>query len=163
MSTGSTAANNVARFLQMFFFNYLVAATDAHAKNYSLMLDASGNHHLAPMYDVASIAPYIERTQWNIKPPKLAMSIGGENRIGYLTANHLHKMVKQCGLERVGIVEEGCIKQLVFYADIIPEKLSDIFDDLEETQSALSAKELRAYMEEPIVSLCKRAKERLLG
>lgn len=163
MSTGSTAANNVARFLQMLFFNYLIAATDGHAKNYSLMLNVSGDHRLAPMYDVASIAPYIERAQWNIKPPKLAMSIGGENRIGYLTANHLHKMVKQCGLERVGIVEEGCIKQLVFYADIIPEKLSDIFDDLEETQSALSAKELRAYMEEPIVSLCKRAKERLLG
>lgn len=162
MSTGSTATNNVARFLQMLFFNYLTAATDAHAKNYSLMLDASGNHRLAPMYDVASIAPYIDRAQWNLKPPKLAMSIGGENRIGYLTANHLRKMVEQCGLERVGIAEDECVKQLVFYADIIPEKLSGIFNDLEDTQSDLSAKELRFYMEEPIAVLCKRAKERLI-
>ncbi len=56
-STGPTAQANAAGFLQMLFLNYLLAATDAHAKNYSIMLAADGSHRLAPMYDVASIAP----------------------------------------------------------------------------------------------------------
>mgnify|MGYP000654532555 CR=1 FL=1 len=39
-STGPTAQANAAGFLQMLFLNYLLAATDAHAKNYSIMLAA---------------------------------------------------------------------------------------------------------------------------
>ena len=103
ISTGPTAQTNAASFLQMLFFNYLFAATDAHAKNYSLLLAADGAHRLAPMYDVASIAPYIEPNQWKNKPPKLAMSIGGENRVGHLSSKHLLKMTEQCELDKIGI------------------------------------------------------------
>lgn len=106
-STGPTAQANAAGFLQMLFFNYLLAATDAHAKNYSIMLAADGSHRLAPMYDVASIAPYVEEAKPKVKPPKLAMSIGGENRAGCVSANDLAKLVEQCGLERFGITAEG--------------------------------------------------------
>ena len=74
-STGPTAQANATGFLQMLFLNYLLAATDAHAKNYSIMLAADGSHRLAPMYDVASIAPYVEEAKLKVKPPKLAMSI----------------------------------------------------------------------------------------
>ena len=40
------------------FSNYLIGATDAHAKNHSLLLIAPDDIRLAPLYDVASIAPY---------------------------------------------------------------------------------------------------------
>ncbi|WP_297148780.1 HipA domain-containing protein [uncultured Ellagibacter sp.] len=40
------------------FSNYLIGATDAHAKNHSLLLVAPDDIRLAPLYDVASIAPY---------------------------------------------------------------------------------------------------------
>ncbi len=56
-STGTTAQENAARFLQMPPFNYLVVATDAHAKDYSILLAVDDAYRLAPMYDVASIAP----------------------------------------------------------------------------------------------------------
>lgn len=158
MSTGPAAQTNIASFLQMLFFNYLLAATDAHAKNYSLMLSADGTHQLAPMYDVASIAPYIRHSQWRTKPPKLAMSIGGENRVGCLSRNHLLKMQKQCNLTEVGITVEGCVKLISLYADIIPEKLASIFDELDNTQSSSASKELRSRMENPIAQLCARAK-----
>ena len=108
ISTGPTARENAARFLQMLLFNYLVAATDAHAKNYSILLDANGAHRLAPMYDVASIAPYTEPASWSRNRPKLAMSIGGENRTGCVSLDHIRKMVSRCGLDRVGITAEGC-------------------------------------------------------
>lgn len=161
MSTGPTAQTNVASFLQMLFFNYLIAATDAHAKNYSLILSADGAHRLAPMYDVASIAPYVDSAQWCKKPPKLAMSIGGENRIGYLSFSNLSKMQDQCDLEKVGISAEGCAELMTFYADIIPGKLADIFDSLTDTKSAIASKELRSRMEDPIVQLCAKTKARL--
>ncbi|MDO5043565.1 MAG: type II toxin-antitoxin system HipA family toxin [Slackia sp.] len=163
MSTGPTAQSNVASFLQMLFFNHLLAATDAHAKNYSLMLRADGAHHLAPLYDIASIAPYIEHAQWKMKPPKLAMSIGGENRVGRLYRSHLLKMQEQCGLEEAGITVEGCVKLISLYADIIPEKLANIFEELENTQASSASKELRDRMERPIVQLCARTKAHLEG
>ncbi len=160
-STGSAAQTNVASFLQMLFFNYLFAATDAHAKNYSLLLAADGAHRLAPMYDVASIAPYLEQNQWKNKPPKLAMSIGGENRVGHLSSKHLLKMTEQCELNKIGITADGCVKLMTYYAEIIPEKLADVFDSLNKTNAAKSAKDLRAHLEEPIVRLCAKTKERL--
>lgn len=163
MSTGTAAQANVASFLQMLFFNYLVAATDAHAKNYSLMLSADGIHRLAPMYDVASIAPYVEPGKWQKKPPKLAMSIGGENRIGRLSLGNVSKLHDQCNLEKVGIDAEGCTKLLTAYADIIPGKIADVFDSLEGTSAEAAAKELRIHMEEPIARLCSRTKEQLSG
>lgn len=162
-STGPTAQANAASFLQMLFFNYLLAATDAHAKNYSLMLSADGAHRLAPMYDVASMAPYIESTQWEIKPPKLAMSIGGENRVGHLSKENLAKLVDQCNLEKLGITAEGCAKLICFYADTIPEKLASIFDGFEETQADSASKELRTRLETPIVQLCAKTKTQLMA
>lgn len=156
-STGPTAQANAAGFLQMLFLNYLLAATDAHAKNYSIMLAADGSHRLAPMYDVASIAPYVEEAKLKVKPPKLAMSIGGENRAGHVSANDLAKLVEQCGLERFGITAEGCRDLLALYAEEIPSKLAQEFDALEKTGSADAARELRGRMEEPIAQLCARS------
>lgn len=156
-STGPTAQANAAGFLQMLFLSYLLAATDAHAKNYSIMLAADGSHRLAPMYDVASIAPYVEGARLKVKPPKLAMSIGGENRAGRVSANDLAKLVEQCGLERFGITAEGCRDLLALYAEEIPGKLAQEFDALEKTGSADAARELRGRMEEPIAQLCARS------
>lgn len=61
------------RFVEALFFNWLIAGTDAHAKNYSLLLHGRAAR-LAPVYDVISYAPYAER------PDGLhsAMWIGGD-------------------------------------------------------------------------------------
>ncbi len=160
-STGFEARENVAKFLQMLFFNYLIAATDAHAKNYSLMLSPDGTHRLAPMYDVASIAPYVDARDWQRKPPKLAMPIGGENRAGRVSVGNISKMVEACGLANMGITADGCVNLMTFYADVIPSKLEAVFMELESTSSASAAAELKAHMFEPVVELCERAKARL--
>ena len=154
LSDESTAQVNAVEFLQMLLFNYLIAATDAHAKNYSVLLGANGEKRLAPMYDVASIIPYVDQTTWKMKPPKLAMSIGGENRVGHVSMNNLRTMIDQCDLEKVGITAEGCANLLRTYADAIPEKIEQIFDELENTESGMAAKELRVRMEDSIVQLC---------
>jgi serine/threonine-protein kinase HipA len=64
------------RFLDALAWNWLIAGTDAHAKNYSLLL-ASGQVRLAPLYDVASALPYGTHE----KMLRFAMKIGGDYRV----------------------------------------------------------------------------------
>lgn len=49
------------RFFDALVFNVLIGATDAHAKNYSLLLGAGSRAQLGPLYDVATVLPYGDR------------------------------------------------------------------------------------------------------
>lgn len=70
---------DISQFIMALAFNWIIAGTDAHSKNYSL-LHASGSFlRLAPFYDLASWLPY-ERDQ-NSSKVKLAMKIGGSYRL----------------------------------------------------------------------------------
>jgi serine/threonine-protein kinase HipA len=53
----SVAEEAVGRFADALIWNWLIGGTDAHAKNYSLLL-AANQVRLAPLYDVASALPY---------------------------------------------------------------------------------------------------------
>jgi serine/threonine-protein kinase HipA len=66
----------VARFFDALVWNWLIGGTDAHAKNYSLLL-SGGQVRLAPLYDIASTLPYGTHE----RRLKLAMKIGGDYRI----------------------------------------------------------------------------------
>lgn len=61
-------------FVQALGFNWLIGGTDAHAKNYSMLIGTGGRARLAPLYDMASILPY----DFDRRKLKLAMSIGRE-------------------------------------------------------------------------------------
>ncbi|MFT3690231.1 HipA domain-containing protein [Paenirhodobacter sp.] len=43
--------------LDQVIFNILVANTDAHTKNYSILLPVGGEPRLAPLYDVSTVLP----------------------------------------------------------------------------------------------------------
>ncbi len=64
------------RFADALIWNWLIAGTDAHAKNYSVLL-AGDQVRLAPLYDIASALPY------GVDEHKLrfAMKIGGDYRV----------------------------------------------------------------------------------
>ena len=68
---------DVWRFVEALAFNWLVAGTDAHAKNYSLLL-AGAQVRLAPLYDIASILPYDDSGGHRIK---LAMKVGDDYKL----------------------------------------------------------------------------------
>lgn len=71
------AVDAVDRFLDALAFNWLVAGTDGHSKNYSLL--HSGNQtRLAPLYDLASALPYDTSQGHKLK---LAMRLGNEYRL----------------------------------------------------------------------------------
>ncbi|RTE86575.1 MULTISPECIES: type II toxin-antitoxin system HipA family toxin [Gammaproteobacteria] len=60
---------------QVLFF--LLAATDGHAKNFSLHIEPYGAYRLTPLYDIISAYPMLGGTGLNIRQLKLAMSLRG--------------------------------------------------------------------------------------
>ncbi len=72
----SAARQATLDFLDALLWNWVIAGTDAHAKNYSLLL-LRDQVRLAPFYDVASALPYAIPEQ----KMRLAMKLGGDYRI----------------------------------------------------------------------------------
>jgi serine/threonine-protein kinase HipA len=73
----SAAQDATRAFLDALLWNWVIAGTDAHAKNYSLLL--LGNQvRLAPFYDVASALPYESIAEQKMR---LAMKFGGGYRV----------------------------------------------------------------------------------
>lgn len=60
--------------LDQLIFNILVANTDAHAKNYSLLLPIGAGPRLAPLYDVSSVLAWPDVVQY------FAQNIDGKKR-----------------------------------------------------------------------------------
>lgn len=146
--TGHKATNNVAMFVQMLFFNYLLGAPDAHAKNYSLMLDGYGDGSLAPLYDIASVLPYVRPRE----RMRTAMSIGGENRIGHLKRSSIKNFVQSNQLSDFNLDEIACVDLLTFLAQLIPQKFEEVF---EREQNVPGVNDLRTRFEQPVSDLCK--------
>lgn len=74
---GPEAETDVWRFADALAFNWLIAGTDAHAKNYGLLL-AGNQIRLAPLYDIASILPYDDSHGYRVK---LAMKVGDDYKL----------------------------------------------------------------------------------
>jgi serine/threonine-protein kinase HipA len=73
--------------------SYLLAATDMHAKNFSL-LHARGisrpSLRLAPFFDIASAWPYTRRLA--VQKIRLALRIGGHYRVREILPRHFRKL-----------------------------------------------------------------------
>ncbi len=84
---------DAARFFDALAFNWLVLATDGHAKNYSLLL--SGHQvRLAPLYDVASALAHVAHP----RKARLAQKIGGEHRPSFIQRRHWERLARSIGL-----------------------------------------------------------------
>lgn len=87
---------DVAVFVNSLIFNWLIGGTDAHAKNYGLLIGAEGRIRLAPFYDVASILPYAGK---QLRKTKLAMKIGGKYRLTEIGSYEWDKLARQLRLD----------------------------------------------------------------
>lgn len=68
---------DIARFIRATALNWVLAATDAHAKNYAL-LHSSRSVRLAPFYDILSYLPYSDAQLHRVR---LAMRVGNEYEV----------------------------------------------------------------------------------
>lgn len=103
VETPGDAHEDVRRLADALLLNWLLVGTDAHAKNYSLLLPNGGRVRLAPLYDVASFAPYGD---W--RGAKLAMKLGGEYRLKALYPSvHVPRLATEVGIDPAWAVERA--------------------------------------------------------
>jgi serine/threonine-protein kinase HipA len=81
----------ILSLLDRVIFNVLVCNTDAHAKNYSIMIAGNGIA-LAPTYDVMC------GEVWGNVTKNLVHKIGGSNEAKQLEAKHWQQFARECGL-----------------------------------------------------------------
>lgn len=89
-------------FLDAIAFNWLIGGTDAHAKNYSLLIAGEGRVRLAPLYDVASILPY----EFDTMRIRLAMKVGDKYRIRDISARSWEKLSDALNLDPAQIMTQ---------------------------------------------------------
>ncbi len=125
-------------------FNYLILDTDAHAKNYSILHTAEG-FILAPLYDIASFAPYVKSP----KDERLSMRIDRYYKTAQIRQRHFERMARSCNypakkllanLETLALAIPAACDQVG--ATAIAEGLNPAF--IEELVSTLKTRSQRA-------------------
>jgi serine/threonine-protein kinase HipA len=115
-AASSDRETDVQTFITALGFNWLIAGTDAHAKNYSLLI-AGGRVRLAPLYDVASILPY---EQFDTRKVKLAMKMGGEYKLAQIGLRQWQKLARD-----LRVNADQLIASLTQMAKQIPDEVSN--------------------------------------
>ena len=76
----------------MVIFNVLACNTDAHAKNFAILIRSTGAA-LAPLYDVMCAQA------WDTVTRNFAQKIGGQARGDDLTGGDWQRFARDCGLK----------------------------------------------------------------
>lgn len=107
------------RFIDALALNFLIAGTDAHAKNYSVLLGVR-QARLAPLYDVASYLPYYDRVgRWD--DVRMPMKIDRYYRYADIMPRHWERMAKACGYPA-----DRAVAQVTRLAAILPDAAADV-------------------------------------
>jgi serine/threonine-protein kinase HipA len=105
---------DVERFLKANIFNWLIGGTDAHAKNYSFLIDAGDAIRLAPLYDLSSQLPYPELIK-----QRVSMKIGEHYDIAAVSLPDWQDVARSCGVN-----EEQFVSLLIEMARALPDVVS---------------------------------------
>lgn len=99
----SDEPNDVATFLRTIIIFWLIGATDGHAKNFSIFLLPDGRFRLAPIYDVLSAQPSLDRRQISKRQFRLAMSVGANNhyRVDEIMPRHFLQLADIAEIPRL--------------------------------------------------------------
>jgi serine/threonine-protein kinase HipA len=93
LSGSGRPAEDRDRFMRANAYNFVIGGSDAHAKNYGILLSPGGRFRLAPLYDIISLLPYIKRR----KEARLAMSIDGHYQLDEIMPRHWEAAARRSG------------------------------------------------------------------
>ncbi|WP_341250045.1 HipA domain-containing protein [Euzebya pacifica] len=130
----SGAGQDLPRLFDLAVCSWLLAATDLHAKNVSVLLDR-GDVALAPAYDIASAAPY-----YHWREMKLALKIG-YYRMHKVRRHHLAAVGDDFDLSPTVVVDR--VDALV---DRVGGALVEVVDALPGTVDGVAAEKLADAM-----------------
>lgn len=118
LESSSDPATDIRSFLDALIVNWAIAGTDAHAKNYSILITASRDIRLAPLYDLASYLPY---DGGELHRVKLAMRIGREYRARRVTRSDWRNVAGSLRMPKDEALSR--VRQLL---ERIPDAASDV-------------------------------------
>jgi len=115
LGSAGSQRDDIGHLLRAVAYNWLILCTDAHAKNYSLLL--SGRQvRLAPLYDLASAPPYDDHP----KTLRMAQKVGGEYPPTIISRRHWERLAS---MARVDVDE--LLHDIESMAARLPEALSN--------------------------------------
>ncbi len=106
---------------------WLLAATDGHAKNFSLHISPGGRFRLSPLYDVLSAQPAFDDGAIKLNQMKLAMAAGDSRhyRVSTILPRHFMETALKAGVNLAAL--EAQIERL---ANIFEPAISTVINDL---------------------------------
>lgn len=125
---GSAAAErDRAQFFRVQILFWLLCATDGHAKNFSLQLQAGGGYEMTPLYDVLSAYPLLGNGPNRISPHevKLAMAVRSKNahwHMNKIMRRHWNALARRCGF---GVSAELVIQELIAQTPAVVTAVED--------------------------------------
>lgn len=150
LRTHSSARDeDIRTFIDAIGFNWLIAGSDAHAKNYSLLIGSGPRVRLAPLYDIASVLPY---EQFDLRKVNLAMKIGGQYRLREIGIRQWRKLAQE-----IRIDGDALIARLRTQAERLPDGARTA------RKQARDAGLIRPVIDKLTAALAIRAKECLLA
>lgn len=145
---GTAADTDLLRLCDAVAYNWLILGTDAHAKNYSLLLQ--GRHvRLAPLYDLQSAVPEAKHAP----KAKMAQKVGGEYVAGKVVRRHWDRLARSAGID-----VDALLVRIDEIAERLPDALADAVadPDLERTERKVAGE-----MMDAIVSWARRCRSSL--
>ncbi|NDP61526.1 MAG: type II toxin-antitoxin system HipA family toxin [Polaromonas sp.] len=124
LDTSSRADADRLVFIKAQLAFWLMAATDGHAKNFSIFLERGGGFHMTPLYDVLSIWPVIGHGANQISPrrARLSMALRGKNAHDHLheiSTRHWQALARQSGVP-------DAFEHMVALVQQVPEALERV-------------------------------------
>jgi len=146
-------ATEIIRLLDLIVLNVLCCNTDAHAKNYSIMIRGNGAT-LAPIYDIMC------GEVWGNVTKNLAQAVAGKSRGNDLNGRDWQRFARECGLnprqvlDLVGTLAKSAIAEAEAAAFEVAAMPAGSHEILELTRHAVErrAGQLLAQLQEPEVA-----------
>ena len=88
-------------FARAITVNWIIGGTDAHAKNFSMLIGARGRARLAPLYDIANTLPY----DFDPKKLRMATKIGGKYPLEHIGSREWTKFASEAHLPSAEVLD----------------------------------------------------------
>lgn len=144
LSASEDALRDKLRFALAQLAFWLMAATDGHAKNFSISLGVGGSFRMTPLYDVLSMWPIMGNgpNQLSTRRAKLSMALRSKNT--HYNLNEIHTRHWQALAAQTGV--PGAFERMVELVQAVPAALEKVEASLPDDFPAKVWKPIRLGM-----------------
>lgn len=130
LDTSTRAESDKLNFVRALLAFWLLAATDGHAKNFSIFLERGGGYRLTPLYDVLSAWPIIGQgaNQIALKRAKLSMALRAGNvhyQLAEIQRRHWQALAREAGVPFAALAQ--LVERVPLALDTVEARLPEGF------------------------------------